>query len=162
MQMSTSDLDALVSSRLPPHTLPLSEHVRLACGHVREAVFRLTDKVPRGSIEHFVHEGDHLVGLPNSIRDAQQEIHEVVALLASLDQDALDANPDVLINQAFANGMVFELTAEQYARDWMLPQFNFHVMTAYAILLIANVELGKADHTPHMLKYIRFPDVSTV
>ena len=53
--------------------------------------------------------------------------------------------------------MVFDLTAEQYARDWTLGQFYFHLMTAYAILRSEGVELGKADYIPHMFPYIR-PD----
>uniref|UniRef100_UPI003F83B4BB DUF1993 family protein n=1 Tax=Cupriavidus ulmosensis TaxID=3065913 RepID=UPI003F83B4BB len=36
-----------------------------------------------------------------------------------------------------------------------LPQFNFHVNTAYVILRNHGVELGKADYVSHMFKYIR-------
>ena len=51
--------------------------------------------------------------------------------------------------------MVFDLTAEQYARDWTLAQFYFHVMTAYSILRNQGIELGKADYVAHMLPYLR-------
>lgn len=54
-------------------------------------------------------------------------------------------------------GLTFDLTAAQYARDWTLPQFYFHVMTAYAILRNAGVALGKADYVPHMFAYLRQP-----
>ena len=49
----------------------------------------------------------------------------------------------------------FVLTAEQYARDWALPQFYFHLMTAYAILRSQGIALGKADYVPHMFPYLR-------
>lgn len=52
-------------------------------------------------------------------------------------------------------GMIFDLTAEQYARDWALPQFYFHVMIAYAILRSEGVELGKADYVAHMFAHLR-------
>ena len=52
-------------------------------------------------------------------------------------------------------GMVFDLTAEQYVRDWALPQFYFHLMTAYAILRAEGIELGKADYVAHMFAYLR-------
>ena len=42
------------------------------------------------------------------------------------------------------NGMTFDLTAEQFARDWALGQFYFHIMAAYAILRKEGVEIGKA------------------
>ena len=51
--------------------------------------------------------------------------------------------------------MIFDLTAETYARDWTLPQFFFHLMTAYAILRARGVDLGKADYIAHMLQYLR-------
>ena len=51
--------------------------------------------------------------------------------------------------------MRFNLTHEQFARDWALGQFNFHVMAAYAILRKEGVEIGKADYVPHMFGYLR-------
>ena len=53
------------------------------------------------------------------------------------------------------NGMRFNLTHEQFARDWALGQFTFHVMAAYAILRKEGVEIGKADYVPHMFSYLR-------
>jgi hypothetical protein len=51
--------------------------------------------------------------------------------------------------------MIFDLTAEQYARDWTLPQFYFHLMIAYSILRSAGVNLGKADYVTHMFACLR-------
>ena len=56
---------------------------------------------------------------------------------------------------ALPMGMIFDLTAEQYVRDWALPQFYFYVMTAYAILRAAGIDLGKADFVAHMFAYLR-------
>ena len=42
--------------------------------------------------------------------------------------------------------MIFDLSAEQYVRDWALPQFYFHLMIAYAVLRAQGVALGKADY----------------
>lgn len=50
--------------------------------------------------------------------------------------------------------MVFEnMTSEQYVRDWAMPQFYFHVVTAYSILRNAGVDLGKADYVAHMFAF---------
>ena len=38
-----------------------------------------------------------------------------------------------------------------------LPQFYFHVVTAYAILRAQGIELGKADYAAHMLSHMRPP-----
>lgn len=68
---------------------------------------------------------------------------------------SLDMDPETPIAHALPAGMIFDLTAEQYVRDWALPQFYFHVMTAYAILRSEGVDLGKADYVAHMLPYLR-------
>ena len=36
-----------------------------------------------------------------------------------------------------------------------MPQFNFHVLTVYAILRKEGVEIGKTDYVPHMFAYLR-------
>jgi hypothetical protein len=51
--------------------------------------------------------------------------------------------------------MIFDMSGSQYARDWALPQFYFHLIAAYAILRNSGVELGKVDFVPHMFAYIR-------
>jgi len=76
-------------------------------------------------------------------------------LLDGLTPDALDEYAGRLIVHELPNGMIFDLTAEEYARDWTLAQFYFHIMTAYAILRSEGVDLGKADYVPHMLTYLR-------
>jgi hypothetical protein len=52
-------------------------------------------------------------------------------------------------------GLTFDLTKEQFARDWALGQFYFHIMAAYAILRKEGVEIGKRDYVPHMFGYLR-------
>jgi hypothetical protein len=50
--------------------------------------------------------------------------------------------------------MQFALTREQYVRDWSLPNFYFHLMTAYALLRSEGLEIGKIDFMPHMMGYM--------
>lgn len=100
-------------------------------------------------------EGRHGGERPGSIADAQARISETLALLDSLTPDALDMEYSAPIAHALPDGMVFDLTAEQYARDWALAQFYFHVMTAYAILRSEKVDIGKIDYIPHMLAFLR-------
>jgi uncharacterized protein len=49
------------------------------------------------------------------------------------------------------------LNGEQFVRDWAIPQFYFHAMSAYAIIRHAGVNIGKADYVPHMFAYLRAP-----
>ena len=67
----------------------------------------------------------------------------------------LGADGAAMIAHELPNGMVFDLTADQYGRDWALGQFYFHIMIAYAILRHKGVGLGKADYVAHMFGYLR-------
>lgn len=154
-QMPKTDAEALLSARLAPDMFPLSTQVRFACLQAQEAIFRLSGEAFPESLDTLVEEGRNASEQPGSLADAQARIDETIMLLEGLAPNALDADPDRPIAHELPSGMIFDLTAEQYARDWTLPQFYFHLMTAYAILRREKVELGKADYVPHMFAYLR-------
>lgn len=95
------------------------------------------------------------IARPGSIADARARIDETVALVEAAASNAPDVDPAAPIAHELPMGMVFDLTAEQYARDWALPQFYFHVMIAYGILRAEGIDLGKADYIAHMFAYLR-------
>jgi len=154
-QMPAAEAEALLSARLAPDMFPLATQVRFACVQAHEAVHRLRGEEFPAALAELLEEARNAAGQPGSITDAQQRIQQTIALLDGVGSHALDADPGKKIAHELPNGMVFDLTAEQYARDWALPQFYFHLMTAYAILRSEKVELGKADYIPHMFAYLR-------
>ncbi len=147
--------DALLSARLAPDMFPLSTQVRFACVQAQEGMFRLKGADFPPSIDVLLKEGRNAAEHPGSVADARARIDETVALVESLAGDAFDPDPERPIAHELPTGMIFDLTAEQYARDWALPQFYFHVMTAYAILRREGINLGKADYAAHMFAYLR-------
>jgi hypothetical protein len=154
-QLPEAEADALLSARLAPDMFPLSTQVRFACVQAYEAVYRLRGEEFPASLAGLLEEARNAGEQPGSLKDAIGRIEETIALLESFSADALDGDPARPIAHAIPNGMIFDLTAEQYARDWTLPQFYFHLMTAYAILRSEGVALGKADYVTHMFQYIR-------
>mgnify|MGYP000932932236 FL=1 len=154
-QMPGEAAEALLSARLAPDMFPLSTQIRFACVQAHEASCRLRDMEFPASIDALLDEGRNGGERPGSMDDAQARIAETLALLEALAPDALDMAPAAPITHALPNGMIFDLTAEQYVRDWVLAQFYFHIMTAYAILRSEKLELGKIDYIPHMLPYLR-------
>lgn len=154
-QLPEATADALLSARLAPDMFPLSTQVRFACVQAYEAIYRLRGEDFPASLAELLDEARNAGDRPGSLKDAISRVDETIALLESLSPDALDGDPGRAIAHAIPNGMVFDLTAEQYARDWTLPQFYFHLMTAYAILRSKGVALGKADYVTHMFQYIR-------
>jgi hypothetical protein len=154
-QMPADKAEALLSAALAPDMFPLATQIRFACVQAQEAIFRLRGEDFPASIARLLDEGRAARAHPGSIADARARIAETVALLDGLAPDALDVDPQTPISHALPMGMIFDLTAEQYARDWTLPQFYFHLMTAYAILRSEGVDLGKADYVTHMFAYLR-------
>lgn len=147
--------DAVLSARLAPDMFPLSTQIRFACVQAQEGMCRLSGADFPPSIDLLLKEGRDAARHPGSIADAQARIAETVALLETPPPSAVDAEPETPIAHGLPIGMVFDLTLEQYARDWAIPQFYFHVMIAYAILRREGVDLGKADYVGHMFAYLR-------
>jgi uncharacterized protein len=152
-QMPDGRAETLLVARLAPDMFPLSTQIRFACVQAQEGMFRLLGQAFPLSIEVLLDEGRNVADRPGSMADAQARIAETIAMIEAADVPELD--PATPIAHALPQGMVFDLTAEQYVRDWALPQFYFHVMTAYAILRSHAVELGKADYVAHMFSYLR-------
>lgn len=152
---SGGEADALLSLRLAADMFPLASQVRFACFQAQEPVYRLRDEVLPGELEDVRREGWNGGEQPGTFLDSQARISEAISFLGGLASGALDMSPERQIAIELPNGMVFEMTGEQYIRDWSLPQFYFHVNTAYAILRKHGVGLGKADYVSHMRVYLR-------
>ena len=149
--------DAIMAARLADDMFPLSTQVRFACVQAREGMARLNGEAFPEEITVLLDEGRGAGENPGSIADAQARIAQTRAFLEGCDAGEGDAgaDPERPVAHERPNGMVFDLTMEQYARDWALPQFYFHLMTAYAILRAQGVDLGKADYVQHMFAYLR-------
>ena len=147
--------EPLLLARLAPDMFPLSTQIRFACVQAQEGVFRLRGEAFPESHGVLLNEGRNAAEAPGSIADARARIAETLAVLETAARDMPAVDPAAPIAHALPQGMVFDLTAEQFARDWALPQFYFHVVTAYAILRAEGVEIGKADYVAHMFPYLR-------
>jgi hypothetical protein len=51
--------------------------------------------------------------------------------------------------------ITFEMNGYQFLRDWALPHFYFHVVTAYDILRHNGVDIGRRDYVGNVARYIR-------
>lgn len=137
--------EALLEAQLADDMHPLAVQVRFLCNMPGEAMERL------GGIE-FTSSEDN----PKTLAEAREWIAARRAAIedwSKLDFVADDAPIELIL----PNGMAFDLTAQEYVRDWALAQFYFHITTAYAILRKEGLEIGKIDYVPYMLRYMRQP-----
>ncbi len=148
-------VNTLLGARLAPDMFPLATQVRFACRQAQEGVFRLLEQEFPPALQTLLDEGRNAGERPGTLADAQARIVETIAVVEAAAAKGITIAPAAPIAHALPNGMILDLTAEQYARDWALPQFYFHVVTAYAIIRAQGVELGKADYASHMFAYLR-------
>ncbi|OCC24888.1 hypothetical protein MB02_05375 [Croceicoccus estronivorus] len=154
-QLPPEEAEALLSAKLAPDMFPLSTQVRFACVQAQEGMYRLRGEEFPPAIDLLLDEGRNAGEQPGTLAEAKTRIDETVSLVKTLSADTEEGDPDRPIAHALPMGIVFDLTAQQYARDWTLGQFYFHIMIAYAILRNQGIDLGKADYVTHMFAYLR-------
>ncbi len=149
------DAEALLSLRLAPDMYPLAAQLRFPCFMAQEPIYRLSGRPVPESLEEVRREGWNAGERPGTIADARRHLADALDSLDGVSPDQFNGAPDRAITLDLPNGMIFDLTGDQYVRDWVLPNFHFHVGMAYAILRRHGVPLGKADLLPHMFAYLR-------
>ncbi|HYC02577.1 MAG TPA: DUF1993 domain-containing protein [Azospirillaceae bacterium] len=145
------DGNGVMALRLAPDMFPLSSQVAFACFQAREGVHRLRgEAVPEEALRQ---RNAGAEAVPMTLAEAKARIAETIAALAA--PGAAGGAGDMPVALDLPNGMVFDMTGHTYVRDWLLPQFYFHLVVAYSILRANGVALGKADLVPHMFAYLR-------
>ena len=124
----------LIGARLAPDMFPLSTQVRFVCTQASDLLRHLTGADSFAPTE----DATDFDGL-------RAQLAEALARIEAASPSALDAAATKQLELKMPNGIVFDLTGEQFVRDWSLAQLYFHLMAAYAILRHNGVEVGKRD-----------------
>jgi uncharacterized protein len=147
--------DRLLALRLAPDMFPLTTQLRFLAFQAQEPVYRLRGEAVPEAVLEVRQEGRDGGEKPGTWAEARARVADAANFLATVGADEFDAADDKPIAHELPMGMIFDMTGEQYVRDWALPQTAFHQMIAYAILRQAGVPLGKVDYVPHMFGYLR-------
>lgn len=139
------DVAVLGKARLAPDMYTLAQQVHLACHHATDAVARLTGREPTPPA--FVDET--LDELKTRLLATIEGLESVAAT------DFAGAGERDIVIPVPGGAMVFEMKGYQFLRDWALPHFYFHVVTAYDILRHSGVEIGKRDYVGNVRGYMR-------
>lgn len=133
-----------IVARLAPDMFPLAAQVRSTCTQAVQPLVRLG--VENGP--EFSEDADDFAGM-------QHQIATALAFLDDTGPAALGDDGERPISFTLPNGMVFDMSALVYLRDWAQPQFYFHRVAAYAVLRHMGVPLGKADYVGYVTRYLR-------
>ena len=139
------DPAVLIDARLAPDMYPLVKQVQIACDQAHSAAAQLLGE-----------EAPAFEYRERTLDELKVRIARTIEKLQAADAAAYRGAEDRAIQIPLPNGeAAFEMTGFQYVRDWALPHFYFHVVTAYDILRHNGVEIGKRDYLSHAGRYIR-------
>jgi hypothetical protein len=129
----------LMDARLAPDMRPLPAQYQMASDTAKNALARLT--------------GTDAPSMPDtekSFAELKDRCDRTIAYLKGFDASSLSGSDDRQIELKFPNGSGYRFVGAQYLAGFALPNFFFHVTTAYAILRNAGVSLGKPDFLQHL------------
>jgi hypothetical protein len=128
------DPAVLLGMRLSPTMFNLTRQVCEANRHAMIAGALLAGQVPPTVLE-----------TETDIAELKDRINHAIGFLQGLPREAIEASVDRDVVFTFRNGATRAFTGRSLLLTFTLPQFFFHVTTAYDILRHAGVPLAKPD-----------------
>lgn len=128
------DPAVLLGARLAPDMLPFVRQVQIACDSAKFCVARLAGvDAPR-------FEDDEA-----TVAELRDRIARTLAFVGSVSAAQVDGTEDKDITVPRREGAVV-MKGEPYLKHFAMPNFYFHVTTAYALLRHNGVPLGKSHY----------------
>jgi hypothetical protein len=127
------EMAVLLNSRLAPDQFPLTRQIQITCDTAKLGASRLTGKSAPTQEDNEV-----------TLQEVKARIQSVINYLETFKQDDYKNASQMTISQPRWEGKT--LTGEQYVLNHVIPNFYFHVTTAYAILRHNGVDIGKKDY----------------
>lgn len=127
------DPSVLLNSRLAPDMFPLTRQVQIATDHAKGAVARLAGHTPEA-----------IEDKETTFADLQARIAKVIGIVESYKPEQFDGAEARDISIKIPNAEL-KFSGLDYVNHWAMPNFYFHLTTAYDILRGNGIELGKKD-----------------
>ncbi len=120
--------------RLAPDMFPFVRQVQSCCDSAKNGSSRLAG-VAAPAFED----------KEATFAELRDRVGRTLEVLATLDAKAIDAGMEREIVFPAGPNVKFRMQGGNYLLHWVLPNFYFHLITAYDILRAAGVEIGKRD-----------------
>lgn len=133
------DKPELIEARLAPDMRPFAAQYQMASDTAKNGVARLA--------------GIAAPGMPDteaSFAELKERCDKTIAFLKSITPEQMADAAMRAIELKFPNNMGYRFEGLPYLTGFALPNFFFHVTTAYAILRSQGIEVGKGDFLAHL------------
>ena len=132
-QAKKFDPSVLLSTRLAPDMLPFTQQIQIACDTAKFGVARLA------GVDSPKFEDNEA-----SFDELRERIRKTLDFLQSVPASKIDGTEGKDVTVPLRDRSI-TLKGEFYLKHFALPNFFFHVTTAYALVRHNGVELGKRD-----------------
>jgi len=129
------DQSELTEARLAADMLPLTFQVQTVCNTAKKVVPRLSG-IPDIPVE------DN----EKTFAELQARVASTIDFLRSVDPAAFTDKEDVTVELKLGTRDPMSMSGKAYVFGFAIPNFFFHLQTAYAILRTKGVPLGKPDY----------------
>jgi hypothetical protein len=127
------DSKVLMNSRLAPDMHPLSRQVQIACDMLKNGAARLAGQ-----------EAPKFDDNEQTADELKARIAKTIDYVKSLPANAFEGSEDRQITIPIPN-RTLEFKGLDYLRQFLLPNFFFHISMVYALLRHNGVDIGKRD-----------------
>jgi hypothetical protein len=128
------DPSVLLNARLAPDQFALTRQVQIATDGAKGGIARLA------GLEAPAYPDDE-----TTFEQLEARLTKTIAFLQSVPADQVDGSEERPINIKLRSGEL-NFTGQDFLLHFVIPNFFFHVTTAYAILRHNGVEIGKRDY----------------
>ena len=123
----------LTDARLAPDMLPFSRQVQIATDHAKGAAARLSGR-----------ENPKYEDTESTFEELKARIAKTIAFVSGVPAAEIDGSEEREVT-LMIGGQPRTMRGQHYLFHSVLPNFFFHVTTAYDILRHKGVEIGKRD-----------------
>jgi hypothetical protein len=138
------DPGTLLTARLADDMLPFPYQIVFTCNQPNQFAGWCIGAAPARTDPSSL----DFAGLKAHVRDALQYLRDSIG---QLDDGVLERDKRVELS----GGRYVILPGPLYVDDWLLPNFYFHLVTAYDILRHEGVQIGKVDYMAHLAGRVR-------
>jgi hypothetical protein len=128
------DLSTYVEARLIEDMRPLSAQIQMASDAAKGGAARLAGLTPP-SFED----------TETTFAELKERIAKTIAFVESVDRKDIDGQEERVIEMKFPTGS-WTFSGRDFLFNFSLPNFLFHVVTAYGLLRAQGVPVGKMDY----------------
>jgi uncharacterized protein len=128
-----------MDARLVADMRPLPAQYQMASDSAKNAIARLAGIEP-----------PVMPDTEDSFDQLRQRCDRTIAFIQSVSREEIEAGTDRDVEILFPGGIGYRFKGRDYLAGFAIPNFFFHVTTAYAILRASGLPMGKPDYLQHL------------